>query len=216
MAWKILNFEALVKAPVVKEPFPYLIIDNIIRPEVMADVLKTFPQIDKRGSFPLNALTYTGHFDMLLEELQKEELRDLIAEKFGMDLKDKPPMVTLRGHTAEKDGQIHVDSESKLITVLLYLNPNWQDEGGRLRLLYNKNDLTPYAAEVSPEAGRCLIFKVTDNCWHGHAPFVGERRSIQLNYVTSDAARERHLKLHRFTAFLKKLFSKKDEKNPVY
>lgn len=216
MTWNVLDDDALNNGKVIDEPFPYLIIDNVIRKEILADVVSGFPSIDKRGSFPLDALTCSGPFAVLLQELQDLKLRDLIGEKFGMDLHDRPPMITLRGHTSEKDGSIHVDSKSKLITVLLYLNLNWKAEGGRLRLLYNKKDLDPYAAEVSPEAGRCLIFKVTDNCWHGHAPFVGERHSIQLNYVTSEEARDRHVNNHRFSAFWKKLFSRKDEKSFTY
>lgn len=216
MSWKILNFETLQQSSVVHHPFPYLVVDNIIHPDVLSDVIATFPKIEKRGSFPLDGLSYSGSFQTLIQELQSKKLRDLIAEKFEMDLKDKPPMITLRGYTTERDGLIHVDSKSKLITVLLYFNPNWQEKGGKLRLLYNKKDLEPFAAEIPPEAGRCLIFKVTDNCWHGHAPFIGERRSIQLNYVTSDEARELHLRRHRISAFLKKLFRKKNEENSAY
>ncbi len=216
MTAKIINYEALENATLVKEPFPYLIVDNIIRPEVLDEVVKTFPKIEKRGSFPLNAIEHSGHFATFMQELQDEKLRDIIAKKFGMDLNDKPPMVTVRGQTTDRDGHIHTDSTDKLITVLIYMNPNWQDEGGRIRVLYNKHDLSPYAAEVAPEAGRCLIFKVTDNCWHGHTVFNGERRSLQLNYVTSDNARNKHLKRHGFSAFLKKLFSRKNEKNPTY
>src|SRR5437773_71386 len=87
---------------------------------------------------------------------------------------------------------------------------------GRLLLLYNAHDLSRYAAEISPDAGRCLIFKVTPNCWHGHEPFDGERRTIQLNYVTSEEVRDRDLKRHRFSAFLKGLFSRKDAKSPAH
>ena len=215
-AWKVLNADALRKTALVSEPFPHLIVDNIIRPEVLSEVVGSFPAIKKRGSFPLDAASCSGPFATLMEEMQSVELRDLIAERLGMDLKDKPPMLTLRGYTEAKDGEIHTDSKSKLVTVLLYLNPGWQAPGGRLRLLYNDRDLSPYVSEISPEAGRCLIFKVTPNCWHGHEPFVGERRSIQLNYVTSDEARQRHLQRHRFSAFLKKLFSKKDEKSTAH
>ena len=133
-----------------------------------------------------------------------------------MDLRDRPPMLTVRGRTGKKDGRIHTDSKSKLVTVLLYLNRGWSAPEGRLRLLYNDHDLTRYAAEISPDAGRCLIFKVTPNCWHGHEPFDGERRTIQLNYVASEEARERDLKRHRFSAFLKGLLSRKDEKSPAH
>jgi len=203
-----LDADALRKATLVPEPFPYLIIDNIIRPEVLSDVVGSFPAIKKRGSFPPHAVACSGLFATLMQEMQSDELRDLIGERLGMDLANRPPMITVRGRTSEKDGEIHTDSTSKLVTVLLYLNPGWASPVGRLRLLYNNRDLVPYAAEISPEAGRCLIFKVTPNCWHGHEPFVGERRTIQLNYVSSDKVRNRELNRHRLSAFLKQLFSK--------
>jgi len=206
--WKVLNADPLRKAALVSEPFPYLIIDNIIRPEVLSEVVESFPRIEKRGSFPLYAVSCSGRFAALMQEIESVELRDLIGERLGMDLTGRPPMVTVRGRTSEKDGEIHTDSTSKLVTVLLYLNPGWASPVGRLRLLYNNRDLTPYAAEISPEAGRCLIFKVTPNCWHGHAPFEGERRTIQLNYVSSEKVRDRELNRHRLSAFVKKLFSK--------
>lgn len=216
MTWSVLNIDELKKAVVIEKPFPYFVIDNIIRPEVLTEVVRGFPQIEQRGSFPIDAYPFSGKFETFIQELQREELRDLIGEKFSMDLEENPSTITLKGFTTERDGLIHVDSSTKLITVLIYLNLNWQAEGGKLRLLYNNKDLEPYAAEVAPEAGRCLIFKVTKDCWHGHAPFVGERHSIQLNYVTSEEARDRHLKRHRFSAFMKKIFSKDREKEPAY
>ncbi|HMH17077.1 MAG TPA: 2OG-Fe(II) oxygenase [Burkholderiales bacterium] len=214
--WTVLNAEALRKAALVTEPFPYLIVDNIIRPETLPEVVASFPRIDKRGSFPPEAVSYSGRFATLMQEMHSVELRDLVGERLGMDLKDRPPMLTVRGRTGKKDGQIHTDSKSKLVTVLLYLNSGWSAPEGRLRLLYNDHDLTRYAAEISPDAGRCLIFKVTPNCWHGHEPFDGERRTIQLNYVTSEEVRERERKRHRFSAFLKGLFSSKDAKSPAH
>ncbi len=207
MIGKVLNLKALQNAQLIEKPFPYLIVDHLIQPDMLADVVKSFPKLEKRGSFPLKAVAVSGAFEMLMQEMQHERLKELIGEKFGMDLSDNPSMITVRGYTTERDGHIHVDSKDKLITVLLYLNLNWQAEGGKLRLLYNKHDLEPFAAEIPPEAGRCVIFKVTDNCWHGHHVFIGERQSIQLNYVTSNEARERHLKRHGLSSFLKKLFS---------
>jgi SM-20-related protein len=215
-SWKVLNADALRKAALVTEPFPYLVIDNLIRPEALAGVVESFPVVPKRGSVPLDTVSYSGAFATLMEEMHSTELRDLIGERLGMDLSDKPPMITVRGRTDTKDGDIHTDSKSKLVTLLLYLNPGWQAPGGRLRLLYNDKDLDRYAAEISPEAGRSVIFKVTPNCWHGHEHFIGERRSVQLNYVTSDEARQGHLKRHRFSVFLKKLFSREDEKSTAH
>jgi len=142
-SWKIINLAALKKAAVVGKPYPHLIIDNFILPEALADVVRSFPVVPKRGSVPLDAVSNSGAFAELMEEMQSTELRDLIGARLGMDLHDKPPMITLRGHTDTKDGDIHTDSKSKLVTLLLYLNSGWTAPGGRLRLLYNNKDLTP-------------------------------------------------------------------------
>jgi hypothetical protein len=208
--FKFLNINSVKNARLHLDPFPYMIIDNILSPEGLPSILDSFPTIKKRGSFPLSALEYGLAFENLIDELQSPLLRSVIGTRFDMDLEDKPPMITVRGYTTERDGHIHVDSESKLITVLLYLNKGWQGTNGCLRLLYNNYDLSKFAAEIPPEAGRCLIFKVTPNCWHGHESFIGERRSLQLNYVSSKDAVARHLKRHRISAFFKKLLRKND------
>jgi SM-20-related protein len=209
--FNILDLDTVKKAKLHQEPFPYMIIDNILQTTSIANVVNDFPSLhNKRGNFPLSSVNCTGHFARLINELEHPELRSVIAQRFDMNLNDKPSVITLRGHTTERDGHIHTDASSKLITVLLYLNPNWTSSEGCLRLLYNKKNLEPYAAEIEPEAGRCLIFKVMPNGWHGHKVFIGERRSIQLNYVTSLKAAERHLRRHRLSAYFKKLIFKHD------
>src|SRR5947209_15008717 len=46
--------------------------------------------------------------------------------------RSRPSMVTVRGRAQRKDGRIHADSKSKLITVLIYMNATWEAPGGRL------------------------------------------------------------------------------------
>ena len=112
-------------------------------------------------------------------------------------------MITVRGKADQKDGRIHTDSKSKRITGLLYLNEEWSVEAGRLRLLYGPHDLENYCAEVPPTAGALLLFKVAENGWHGHKPFVGTRKLLQLNYVVGEAVLNKHAARHRFSAKLK-------------
>jgi hypothetical protein len=57
--------------------------------------------------------------------------------------------------------------------------------------------------EIPPSLGTCFIFRVTDNCWHGHKIFKGVRRAIQLNYLTDEAALKQHRSRHNITAKLK-------------
>ncbi len=211
-----ININSLAQNSVTDTPFPYMIIPNFINAEHLATLVNEFPDITHRGSIPSSSVQCTPAFQKLLDELTGTALRNIIADKFSIDLTDKPTMVTLRGFTTERDGVIHTDSKSKLITVLLYMNPHWETHQGKLRLLKNQHNLDDYVEEISPLAGNCLIFKVTANGWHGHHPFIGKRLSLQLNYLANDAALIKHLNHHRFTAFLKKylptFFFKNDEK----
>jgi Rps23 Pro-64 3,4-dihydroxylase Tpa1-like proline 4-hydroxylase len=113
-------------------------------------------------------------------------------------------MVTVRGQARAKDGRIHTDTDTKIVTVLLYLNPGWKDDGGRLRLLRSSASLDDYFAEVPPEAGTAVFFRCTDNAWHAHTPYVGQRRAIQLNWVTDESVVRHEERRHRLSARLKK------------
>src|SRR5438552_18820537 len=99
--WQGLNARPLREAPLVAEPFPYLIVDNLIRPEVLAEVVESFPRIDKRGSFPPEAVSCSGRFATLMQEMHSVELRDLIGGGLGGDLGERPAMVTVRGRAGK-------------------------------------------------------------------------------------------------------------------
>jgi hypothetical protein len=141
----------------------------------------------------------------VIDELDGPEFERAVAEKFSVDIAGKPKMYSLRGYTRAKDGQIHTDSKDKIITVLLYLNENWQQPGGRLRILRNGQNVDDFAAEVPPDNGTLLVFKRSDNSWHGHHPFEGPRRSLQMNWMTSEGSKGWHKVRHTISAAMKKL-----------
>jgi len=199
--------EAFNKAQSADEPFPYFLVNPFIDPAAMTEILEDFPAIEQGGSFPATSQNTQGALAELLKELESDELRESVGKKFNIDLSNRSPMMTLRGYSRAKDGEIHTDSKSKCVTFLIYLNPEWEAETGRLRLLYSGDALTPYAAEVPPTFGSTVVFKVTDNCWHGYEPFAGVRRSIQLNYMMSQAKANRYMRLHKISAWFKKLLS---------
>ena len=202
----ILNLDALRSTPVHDEPYPYLVIEDFIKPDRLAGVLKHFPAIEQGGSFPLEHLEYGEQFQALADAFDNTELRAVVEEKFDLELSDHPIMITARGYSRKKDGRIHTDSKSKVVTLLLYLNKEWTAETGQLRVLNGKGDLEDFSCEVSPKAGTLLAFKVSDNCWHGYKSFEGVRRSIQVNYVQDESSAQRQLSKHGFTAKLKGLF----------
>jgi hypothetical protein len=144
-------------------------------------------------------------FAQLAAELEGEPLRRAIEEKFAIDLSGRPTMITLRGMSDGKDGRIHTDSATKIITLLLYMNPVWELQAGRLRLLRRRDDLDDCVVEIAPLAGMAVAFRRSETSFHGHYPHTGERRSLQLNWVTDDAVVRRELGRHRWSARLKGL-----------
>jgi len=136
--------------------------------------------------------------------MRSGEFRKAFEEKFGIDLTNRPDMITVRGRCSEKDGKIHTDSETKIITILIYMNAGWESAGGRLRLLRSGNNLDDMILEVPPTEGTLLAFRRSNNSWHGHKPFSGPRRVIQFNWVTSEAVVRREQNRHRLSAWMKK------------
>ena len=113
----------------------------------------------------------------------------------------------MRGHARAKDGRIHTDSTWKLVTLLLYISGAWPHEGGHLRLLRSPKSLDDYFADIRPEHATAVLFRCSENAWHGHTPYVGERRAIQLNWVEDESWVRREQGRHRWSSKLKRIFS---------
>jgi hypothetical protein len=175
-----------------------------VRVEARAAIDKDYPEVGRAGSFPLREVTYGPGFAKLIEEMRSEEFRKAFEEKFNLDLTNRPDMITVRGRCSDKDGKIHTDSETKIITILIYMNSAWESPGGQLRLLRSGTNLEDVILEVPPTEGTLLAFRRSNNSWHGHKPFTGPRRVIQFNWVTSEAVVRREQSRHRFSAWMKK------------
>ena len=202
----LFDFDALASTPLITEPFEHIVVPNFVTPEALARINADFPAIDQGGSYPLESLSYGAGFAEMANELLSTDLRTAFADKFQMDLTGRPTTLTVRGMTRQKDGQVHTDGASKLITILIYLNSDWGSDGGCLRLLKSKN-IDDVITEIPPAGGTLVAFRCRDNAWHGHKPFVGERRSLQLNWVMHEAAARNNVWRHRVSAFVKRVRS---------
>jgi hypothetical protein len=201
----LLDLDRLRAAPLQHDPFDFVVVENFVRPDHLAALVVEFPALGKHGSFPLDGQHYGATFARLAAELEGSDLRRAIADKFALDLAGRPTMITLRGYSDGKDGRIHTDSTTKLITLLLYMNPVWEEPAGRLRQLRRADDLEDFVAEIPPIAGTMVAFRRSGNSFHGHHAHVGMRRSIQLNWVTDAGVVRRELARHRWSARLKSL-----------
>src|SRR5580698_10528412 len=203
-----IDLNAFTATPLTREPFPFLMVPRFVKPEAMAPINADYPLVSHPGSFPLPTLKYGPAFRDFIAAIQGPDFARAVEKKLGVDLKDWPTMVTSRGVSAARHGQIHTDSRTKLITVLIYMNNSWEAQTGRLRLLRGPDDLDDVIAEVPPDEGTLLIFKNEPNAWHGFHPFEGPRRVIQLNWVTDQGVVWREQSRHKVSAFFKKLRGK--------
>ena len=203
---KLLDKSQLNLAKVDKEFFPFFHVKNVLSIDFdPLDLVNDFPNIESGGSFPSDNLE-EGNIKKLVQELEGDKFKAILEDKLEINLKDAEVVTTLRGFSRAKDGKIHTDSQSKIITVLLYLNKNWDNSIGNLRLLKKNNDLEDYIQEISSEYGNLVAFKVTDNCWHGFMPFEGKRLSIQLNYIYPKSLNTHKIR-HKLSSSFKKLIT---------
>ena len=189
-ASEMFDLAAFEATPLQSDPFDHLIVPGFIRPETLAALNRDFPAIEGPSNHPPERLRYGPAFATFLDSLQSAELAALFGRKFGIDLAGCHATIAIRRFCEATDGNIHTDHKSKVITVLFYFNETWPHDGGRLRLLRSATDMEDFAAESVPEGGAMLAFRRTDHSWHGHKPYVGERRILQLSYTKGgDAAR---------------------------
>jgi hypothetical protein len=202
----VLSLDALKSAYVATTPFRFLIAEGALSAEDAAAIRRDFPDIRKSGFFPLANLKGGEAFNRLVADLRSPELAGVLSEKLVLDLKGRPRLITVRRRSKAGDGRSHNDSESKICTMLVYLNERWDKaEGGAIRALNGPDDMEDYAAEVAPLAGRVFAFARSETSWHGHPPFAGERYVVQTTFLRSEADLER--KEHRggLQFFLKQL-----------
>ncbi|MHA6289452.1 2OG-Fe(II) oxygenase [Maricaulis sp. CAU 1757] len=202
----LLDFGALREAPVKREPYSYFVAGGALSTDEAAQVRADYPEINKPGYLPLSKLAAEGAFARLMQDLNSAELAQVLTDKFGLDLTDKPRMITVRRLSQLSDGPIHNDSKSKILTMLTYLNAEWDGSGaGCIRVLNGPKDFDDFTEEVPPLAGYVFAFLRSDNSWHGHLPFEGERFVVQTTFLTSQEELDRKENRGGLQYILKKL-----------
>ena len=202
----VIDFEALRRGQTAQEPYPHILASDLVRESAKAPLRTDFPDIPRPGFFPLSEMRVEGAFDALIRDFSSDEFASILGDKLGMDLIPHPRLITVRKWSAAQDGRIHNDGEAKIATALIYLNEDWASSGqGCFRVLRGEKSFDDYACEAPPIIGTMIAFRRTDMSWHGHLPFVGERRVVQMAYLRSQADLERKARRGRWSLFLKKL-----------
>lgn len=194
------------------EPFPFLVAHHVLSDTLRAPLAEDFPNYRRAGFFPMDERDCGPAVRAVVQGLESAAFADRLGELLGVEnMGSLPTIVTLRKWSKETDGRIHNDSRSKVATALLYLNETWPDTGGGcFRVLTDNESFEHLAApEVRPLYGQLAAFRRTENSWHGHPPYTGERRVIQVAWLTGMEEKRRKEKRGRFTRLVKVLFTRR-------
>ncbi|GAB3041799.1 MULTISPECIES: 2OG-Fe(II) oxygenase [Oleiagrimonas] len=200
---------------VCSEPFSFLIAHEQLPDAARGELERDFPRYDEAGFFPWDPADCGPTINTVIEQLTAPEIASAIGTRLGIEnLGQYPTLVTLCRHLNRRHGTIHTDSKSKVATALLYLNESWPDTSdGCLRFLKKIDDIDAMLVpELQPLYGKFAVFKRSENSFHGHLPYEGERRVIQVAWLVSEEAKLRKTKRGKFSRLFKKLFGGLDKK----
>lgn len=209
MSQSLINLDVIRSAPTNADPYTHFMASSFLHQDAIPQLRRDFPDIEKPGFLTVEDVDLSGTFKQLIEEVEGSPLAKAVSEKLGLDLDPYPRLTTIRKLSQLKDGRIHTDSESKLATFLVYMNDEWDDNGGgRLRVLRGPEDFEDMTAEISPVMGSIFGFRRADNSWHGHKPFAGERRVVQVTWLRDASELERKKKRNTAAQFFKGIFGR--------
>ncbi|HEY8683096.1 MAG TPA: 2OG-Fe(II) oxygenase, partial [Rhodanobacter sp.] len=198
---------------VLQHPFPFMVAHGQLPDEARNDLDRDFPQYTSAGFFPYDPSDCGPTVNALIENMTTPAFASAVGQRLGIDnLGQYPTLVTLCRLLNKRHGTIHTDSKSKVATALIYLNSQWPDTSdGCLRFLHKIDDIDSIVTpELTPLYGEFAVFKRCENSFHGHLPYEGERRVIQVAWLTSEKEKLRKTKRGKFSRAFKKLFGSLD------
>lgn len=196
-------------------PFHFLIARGQLPTHAQAALAEDFPRYSSAGFFPCETADCGPSIVRLVNDLTRREFADAIGKRLGLpDLGSYPTLVTICRFLNKRHGTIHTDSRSKIATALLYLNADWPDTSeGCLRFLARIDDIDSLVVdEIRPLYGTIAAFRRADNSFHGHLPHEGERRVIQVAWLTSEKEKLRKTQRGNLSRVFKRLFGSLDRR----
>ncbi len=208
------NLDALQSRYRSAKPFPHIVLDNFLEPDVVRLAMDEFPPLDpgewniyshanERKFSHTEPATWPPTLQAVLAELNSQPVVDFLSKLTGIEglFADD----TLEGgglHQSTTGGFLNIHADftvhphhrtwRRRVNLLLYLNRDWPPEyGGDLELW--STDMKRCVESVSPIANRAVIFTTDMDSFHGHpepmrCPPDVARQSLALYYFTDEAA----------------------------
>lgn len=191
-------------------PFPHIVADGLIDPDVLHLVAGEFPEPEqiRWQQFDRPTELKLANADMslmgpttrrLLNELNSQVFISFLEAVTGIDGLIPDPHLEGGGlHQIRRGGflKVHADFNrhdklklDRRLNVLIYLNDDWAESyGGELELW--DREMTACAKRIAPQFNRMVVFATTDFSYHGHpepltCPPERARRSLALYYYTN-------------------------------
>ena len=201
------------------EPFPYVVLDHLLSPSRLRQVVREFPdpfemsiQFRSQNENKSAEQTWARIGDstrQVLAVLNSAPFLDFLEALTGIQgLIADTRLIGGGLHQIGRGGKLDVHADfnyfeatrlHRRLNVLLYLNRDWQSEwGGQLELW--THDLGFCQRSIEPVFNRMVIFATTSTSFHGHpkpltCPANVTRKSLALYYYTAypgPDAREAH------------------------
>ncbi|MBL4602518.1 MAG: 2OG-Fe(II) oxygenase [Emcibacteraceae bacterium] len=200
-------------------PFPHIVIDDFLPPEILEKCLDYFPEENdpesitfdrdqERFKTGFNPDYLPANLRTLFYSLNSRPFLKFLENLTGISgLMADPYFIGGGFHCIKQGGHLSVHADfnhhlqlnlERRINVLIYLNKNWSDEyGGQIELW--DEDMENCIVSQTPEFNRCVIFNTTSNSYHGNPQPINHpdnvpRRSIALYYYTAtwDSSSRKH------------------------
>jgi len=201
---------------VIKSPFPYCIYDDALderfalslQKDIINEAMTAYDRyenpFEKKWTYR-NKDTMPSSCRKLFDYLQSDDFMNELSQQFGVKLYQDPTKnwwgIHKYSHGDKLD--IHVDAGvhpvngmKKELTLLIYLSQNWKEcNGGHLELWNGTNvtsidpKLLNIHEKILPKFNRMVVFKCTDNAWHGNPEPVScneneTRMLITISYLS--------------------------------
>jgi hypothetical protein len=202
-------------------PFPHTVIDDLVPESVAASCLAEFPDPNDEWlfhtdwgnskKFATNDEAHMGPVTrQLISQFNGGGMIRFLEELTGITgLVPDPYLVGGGLHMLGPGGFLRVHADFNIhehikldrrINLILYLNPDWQEDWGGNLELWNR-DMTACERKVVPIINRAVIFNTTDASLHGNpepvkCPDGMARRSLAFYYYTAGRPKEERSAAH--------------------
>ena len=191
------------------KPFPHIVIDCVLEPQILREALADFPDIDGKDFFDRDQerLKFqfapeevkAGLLRNLLIEFNSKAFLSFLEEMTGIDSLISDHHFSGGGlHETRRNGHLSIHADfnvhdelnlERRLNLLVYLNDDWDEAfGGALELW--DTEMTKCEVKVAPIMARAVVFNTSLDSYHGHpdplvCPEGRTRRSIATYYYTA-------------------------------